>query len=895
MADYTLTQLYTALRNAHEQGDTQAAQRLASIIKTTKDAGSDSWSSGNPYGDAVDEAGTSYIREQAKMGIADLAFNVVNTISQPLAAMLFDLPMPTQEDLTGALSREEVKRRDREYQIAIENSKKEFAEDLLSYAETAPDNTMERLAGLATRTIAGDPVMSVVGAKGKLGVLTELAATGVSTMSGAMGGELAQTIGERKQLSETATNVLSGVLSTVFGVGGYAAAGGVTRAGTTGVELLTRQSRNTKKALEKVDEASSIIADNQISTMIKKATTENPNLADEIKAAQAFADVPELILPLAALAYDNQIIKKNVDSLMQSSAEFRGRVIKNLKENTEVIKKRSEQLFGEGSLEAVEKNLLKFNRNYGSSINNVQKRINKIDDAIENAASKLRATENSVSIGERTKALLEAKREAVGAKASLKYQKVINTYEGRGVSMPGSSVRAIYRVAEEMKAANAFQDMPRIVSKIKKNFSPEVRVVDGRKTRVFKPTSLTDVDSLKREINKTIRGTKDNLKRTNLYDLKAVLKREISNTDPSFAKEYFGVDEWYYKNAGIPLNSQGLKTLDAKKFAEEAGTLLLKKEVARDFLGYTGAEGVPIVKEALLLKLGDDVFKEGFSFDTKKYRAFLNKNKETIDAIPGFKKELTDVGGMLDSYVTTRNRLNEDYARVSKKLTDNMFSAVYNKGLNTVVNEILSKPSLSEKYFDSLSNLTANESRAAKQSVRAVLLSKALDSDKGTLAFLNEKRGVYDKWMGAGYVKKIEKLGAASDIIGRIKPENIRYGFTAKQEDALAEATGSSFPNLGSLFRDRISSGYQKVSILLSRFFAKKTHDSRDSALSNLLLDTDALDGIIKVSDAYKANKVSSDDVKAAVGALGAKIVFKGGYFGASAGETVQTEEMTRQ
>jgi len=890
MADYNLTQLKTALRNAHEQGDTQAAQRIAAIIKTTEDQGAASWSSGNPYDNAVNEAGTSFIREQAKMGLADLAFNAVNLISQPLAAILFDLPAPTQEDISGNLSREEVKRREQEYQIAIENSKKEFAEDLLDYAETVPDGTAEKLAGYAARTVVGDPIMSVVGAKGKLGVLAELAYSGSSAFFGAAGAEMAQTISERKELSETSSKALSAVMSTVFGIGGYTAPGAVVRGGKTVLSPLTRSSRETKKALEKIDEASSIIADSQVNTMLRKAVSENPKLGDDIKVAQALADFPELLLPLSALAYDNQIIKKNVDSLMQSSAEFRGQVIKNLKENTEVIKKRAEQLFGESSLEAIEKNLLKFNKNYGSSINNVQKRINKIDDAIERTASKLRSTENSLVIGERTKNLLDAKIKAVGEKAGAKYNFVLDKYEDLGVKMPGSSVKKIHSMAEDMKTVNAFQDMPKIVRKIKRSFSPEVKVIDGKKYRVFKSVSLKDVDSLKREINKTIRTTKDDLKRSTLRDLKTTLQEQIYNTDLNFAKEYFGVDEWYYKNAGIPLNSQGLKTLDAKKFAEEAGSQLLKKEIARDFLNYTGEDGVPIVREALLVKLGDAAFKKDGSFSPEAYASFLNKNRETIKSVPGFERQLADIGKTLDSYIATRNRLNEDYARVSKKLTDNMFSAVFKKGIDSVVNDILSKPELSNKYFESLSNLTANESRAAKQSVRAALLAKALDS-KNTIEYLNRNKNAYDKWMGEGYAKKIEKLGKASDIINRIKPENIPYGFSAKQEDILSEATGSSFPMMGSLFRDRISSGYQKISIVLSRFFSKKTHDSRDKALSDLLLDTEAVDSITKVADAYKNNMLSTEDVIKTLGIVGLKTI-KAGYIGLEAAETVEKETL---
>jgi len=72
-----------------------------------------------------------------------------------------------------------------------------------------------------------------------------------------------------------------------------------------------------------------------------------------------------------------------------------------------------------------------------------------------------------------------------------------------------------------------------------------------------------------------------------------------------------------------------------------------------------------------------------------------------------------------------------------------MFSSVYKKGLDSVVNEILKKPELSNKYFDTLSNLTANEARAAKQSVRAALLAKALDSTEGTISFITKNKTAY--------------------------------------------------------------------------------------------------------------------------------------------------------
>jgi len=900
MADYTIEEMKKALINADKAGDIESAQRIASMIKETQASGASSWTPANPYEIAVEEENTGFIKEQTKLGLADAAFNAVNTISQPLAAWLFDLPAPTQEDLTGNLSREEVKRRDQEYQIALENSKREFAGDLLDYVETIPDSDFERLAGYATRTLAGDPVMSVVGAKGKLGLLTELAYSGSAAFFGAAGAEIGRDIGERNEWSDLATNALSATFATILGMGGYAAPGAVFRGGKTVVSPIIKNRRDTKKALDKIDEAATIVADSQVNTMIKKAVSENANLGDELRATRALAsEVPEVVLPAAALAYDNQIIKKNTDSFMQANAEFRGDIKKTLESNTAAINKRAEQLFGDSAPETLQKNLLKYNRNYVSTLNNVQKRINKIDEAIENTASKLRSTENSLIIGERTKGLLDAKIKAVGEKAGEKYNFVLDKYEGLGVKMPGSSVKEIYKEAEKMKAVNAFQDMPSIYNKIKRNFSPEIKVIDGKKYRVFNSVSLKEVDSLKREINKAVRLASDDLKRTTLRDLKTELKNQIGNTDLKFAKEYFGVDEWYYKNAGIPLNSQGLKTLDAKKFAEEAGTQLLKKEVARDFLDYTGAEGVPIVREALLVKLGDSAFKKDGSFSPETYAAFLNRNRETIKRVPGFERELADIGKTLDSYLATRSRINEDYARVSKKLTDNMFSSVYKKGLDSVVNEILKKPELSNKYFDTLSNLTANEARAAKQSVRAALLAKALDSTEGTISFITKNKTAYEKWMGPprktpeapGYLEQIERLGRVNDLNKRIKPENIPYAFSAKQEDVLSEATGSSFPMMGSLFRDRISSGYQKISIILSRFFAKKTHDSRDKALSALLLDPDAIDTISKVADAYSKNKLSVEDFTKSIGMAGLKLG-KAGYLGVAAAETVESDAM---
>ena len=98
---------------------------------------------------------------------------------------------------------------------------------------------------------------------------------------------------------------------------------------------------------------------------------------------------------------------------------------------------------------------------------------------------------------------------------------------------------------------------------------------------------------------------------------------------------------------------------------------------------------------------------------------------------------------------------------------------------------------------------------------------------------------------------------------------------------------------MGSLFRDRISSGYQKISIVLSRFFSKKTHDSRDKALSDLLLDTEAVEAITKVANAYKDNKLSAEDFVKTLGILGLKTA-KAGYIGLEAEESLEADTMAQ-
>ena len=136
---------------------------------------------------------------------------------------------------------------------------------------------------------------------------------------------------------------------------------------------------------------------------------------------------------------------------------------------------------------------------------------------------------------------MKAQEEAVRKKLGPRYEQILRKAETDGIELPTSSVRNIYNAVRVQKLEDFFGVEPALSKNIRNNWFPKKEVFESpvllaggvkQKPKVietFRPASVRDLDSLKRNLNSAIRKTKDADSRTKLYGLKNQLQKEIGH------------------------------------------------------------------------------------------------------------------------------------------------------------------------------------------------------------------------------------------------------------------------------------------------------------------------------------------------------------------------------
>lgn len=838
--------------------------------------------------------GGNYYVDKAKSGAANFVLSVLpNDVTNSLLGInIFDYQ---KEDGTF-----DTKKLNQDREAAIEDAKEAF----LGYEGIKPESTVERLSGQALESVISEGPMAIVGAKGFTGGLVELLHSYTASLLGQFTAEQTATGAEYLGAPEW----LQDVLGFAGGIAGGSATTG-TRVVTGGaLSALSKANQERKRVNESLDAATDFVASKEISNVIKKATEADPNIDSVIKATTELEnEVPGLVIPPIAVLSDNPIYRKNIDYLLRTNPEFYAQASDSLKNAVEAINSRKEKLFGTSGAKAdaeIRKNLPD---NYASIISNAKKRMNAIDQKIATLSDKVTTSLEYVDIGSQVSKLMDAKVEAVNSRLRPQYKKLLSEADNAGVVFPADSVARIHQSFKALKNQEFFATFPTLSKKLDAEWAPKkvkpspiiIPGVAPQKTKIqYEPVSLAEMDSFKRELNKAIRNTKDSTQLRILNNLKESFKKEVKNLPEEFGEKYSSLDMQFYTELGIPKNKAEINQLDSAKFASQVGSYLAKPEQAREFISFVGDAGIPVVKDAIFLKMQGSGLKSGGVFDSngmidpKALIGFINRNKTLIDTVPGLRNELTDVRKLVDNLTQTKARLDSEYNIKAKELSDGFYKAFGKKGLNEVANKILTSDAESSKILKDIKNFEPETSKMVRQGIRATLLENGIKSGDTMIDFIRKNEKVFNDWFGPTYLKSVESLGAASDIVSKINIDKMKFALDYKNQDQLLEKTGISFPQLQSVLRDRISNFTTKLAIIGSKVSTSSAAAKRDSKMMDLLLNPQALEAIKKEVDAVKI-KVVDEKFMARVSQIVNNAVFKGIYFGGEAARDVaeSTEE----
>jgi hypothetical protein len=547
-------------------------------------------------------------------------------------------------------------------------------------------------------------------------------------------------------------------------------------------------------------------------------------------------------LPLMVAMSDNPAVRQQVERLAKENPTFRERVKTELDNVATSIDSRADLLFGQRyqpvkGIESID-------------VSNAIKRREAIDTQIDTLSSKFIPDESKANIGTAIENLVNARQKAARAEVSPLYQSVLEDAKKAGAKLPEEGVRDIYNFVKLNNMQDIFGVGTPLDRAIKTNFAP--------KNKEFFPVNFDTVDSLKREINRlqTKPMSADSARRLN--DLEDVVNNSRQSIPGDFNQRLIDTDKIYYEKVGVPFSAQGIKEIDAKKYAEQVAPVIIKNGSAlKQFIGAVGEEGNTIARNAVYADAYNKVIKND-TLDPKALQRYIQQKDDVLRQLPQVRQELQ--ASLVDDSVLKLARANIDDAvkQAEKRISDNFVLSVKDSNgvavpnYSEIASRLFSDPNFYGKITRDLKDLDATTSVAVKNAIRAEIVQRARDFPDGGISFLTSPKNakVINQMFGPGYREAVKDLVRLSDAVNKGNVDNLSATITRTELDALAKILpGLDIPFVTSTLRDRIASYPQKAVRLLTRVQTANLKTDTDAAITELLLDPQ---GLKKLQNAAK-------------------------------------------
>jgi len=673
----------------------------------------------------------------------------------------------------------------------------------------------------------------------------------------------------------------------------------------------TRKLYEAQKVESALDKVNDFVVTSSMKEVVSDIVASDP--ASVIRAAETAKILAEAIpgfkIGAGILLADNAVVRKNMETLLKEAPLFRQSVEKTLEDASNALNARQAQIYGQASNAEIQKTVIETLKsgNYGVNLSAARKKTDQLQNNLDLIVDRVRSSETPLDVGKAATALVDNMFASVRKEQSAEYSRIINGYASQGVQFPAESVADLYGFVKTGLDANLFLNYPVLNSNLKK-LEPKVKEIPPAQQSVaqfltstrttpaaaqqlmeFDPLDLTQLDSLNKSLNAAIRSTGGVGPNYNLLkETKTRLNSLIQQVE-GFGPEYIAINKSFYERVGIPIDSAGLAKVDSTALAEDVGVKLLKPSVASEFISFVGDSGIPVVRDSLLASLNKKIYLSDGTLNINAYNKFMRDNKDTIALVPGLAAQLSDVRTAFmetDRAVKTIESRHDEWVRSE---TNGYLQAVYKKGLNATITDMLTSPQKAFEYAQSLRSLDPVSIKVVQGGIRSALINKAFDSNQGAKTFIEQNKAVYDAWFGKTYSGNLTKLAQANDILSRVRPDRLSFAFSFREVDAAARATGSTTAQWTSVLRDRISSNFHKAAILTSRFFNSQAHKAKDAEMMRLLSDPDAVASLADAANMYSKNQIDIKDFSKKVGSIFVSRGIIGGVRGFEAAEVAET------
>lgn len=582
--------------------------------------------------------------------------------------------------------------------------------------------------------------------------------------------------------------------------------------------------------------------------------------------------VPDLEMPLSTWAAENPVVENWLAQIAARDPNERATMLSQLDAQYAALDKVFEQIVGGVAPDPKDlrtrmeqqqqKNISRLDEQFNTSTGKQIENLRNAERELTNRLWTARDQGDEVTLGNRINAVRDEQVRILNDAKNDWYSSVMRDAEGRGTGLQSDEVEFLYNTIQQLRLDDVFSsDQPVIGGKVARFWKPKEVYdtaqlgADGKPLRgaqpelQFKEASLKDFDSLKRSLNKEIRGAKkaDNKEKLDkLYQFRDALdqvKDSIGGRDPDFIQGWREADKWYYENLGLPMDTAGMAAVDRAKFEAQAASKLNNFEVARDYVNVTGEEGRGLVADSLRLRAEREVLNDDGTVNDKKLAKFLrNPNNQRLIDLAGIRQEFEAVQQGLPTIREASAKFDERQSQLAYKYTDGFFKSIQGKNIDAVVLEMLDNPAKRTQYLTQINALDGKHRDIVRTGVGAALVDLAKRSQNnreadGMYDYVIRNKEAFTDILGAEHVANIEKLAG---VYGRLKfTEGVisRNPIQAENLDPISTQFGIPWERAVGIIRTPIYSAPRKVMLITSIILQRKGLEGFDDRSARLLTD----------------------------------------------------------
>lgn len=805
-------------------------------------------------------------KEKEKAGVGEYLINAVKrgviSSTAALDALLsagFSRMAATEMIKTGALPKEEAMRR--AYGIGEES--KPFVQ-AAAEALAESEKKYAPLVGADVEMQAPGPVSRFIGAglQAATDPLTYLGGVGLIKTPIRAGGEFLTgvTAEAGADIGEAAEKVFTGgettgagrlIGSIAAGVGTGAPRQAVTDVAENTLEQIRRNRQLLKSSPGGAEKAYATgAAKSLLELAAKEQGAESVNALVQL-ANEASQFVNKADAPLVIAMSDNPVIRQQVERLAKTNPTFRQRINSVIEQASKDIETKTTRMFGE---------------RYGAEVKPdaglkvspvITRRRNQIERNLESLTEGVTPTVDRETLGSQIEALVEQRKKAARAEVSPEYERLLNEARANKVEMPSEGVGSIHRFVVDNNLRDIFGKGTALDRKIMSYLEPKVSkekpgpailgpdgqpITPPKKPEVKYPTlSFDNLDSLKKAINQVKRGRMSDDARRKINQLEEVVDQARETIPGDYSKRLADIDLQYYQKVGIPFDEQGIRDIDAKKYATQVAPVIVKTpESYRQFIRAVGQDkGNVLAENAIVAEIYDKAVKDG-QLNARQLEKYLKDKSEIISQIPGLEERLRkaalddrDLRAKMDS-------LNEAAKSAEARVANNALTKFEVPDYTTLASSIINNPAQRKKIMQDISDLDPDSAKAVRNALRVEAINIGRRNADGFMSYINDpanKAGV-EAIFGTAFQPALRRIALFSDKVAQADISKLGVSLDRRELDALQKIIpGVDIPYLSSTLRDRITSFPQKVIRVLSKYNSAKLADATDDAIIELLLE----------------------------------------------------------